>query len=131
MNSSIGRRPRPTPPGRGDGGRCAGQSRGESERLAAPLSVRGSLPADVFQPFGREDSVALASYLARKRVPAWRRPLTPLLVAGTDIAWVAGVEIGDFCRVRPESRRLLELSLEYRDGRPERPPTAPLADPEG
>ena len=103
----------------------------DRDRLAGPLSVRGGLPADVFQAFGRDESVALAEYLARKRVPDWQRPLTPLLVAGTNIAWVAGVEIGEFCRLRPESRRLLELRLEYRGGPPGPPRTAPVADPEG
>ncbi len=93
----------------------------DRDQIAGPLLARGSLPADVFQAFGREDPVALGDYLAGKRVPTWRRPLTPLLVAGTKIAWVAGVEIGDFCRVRPGSHRLLELRLEYRDQRP-RPP---------
>ncbi len=92
----------------------------DRDRLAGPLSVRGGLKADVFQPFGRDADTALGDYLARKRVPAWRRPLTPLLVAGRHIAWVAGVEIGEFCRVRPGSRRLLELRLEYRDQRPRR-----------
>jgi hypothetical protein len=80
------------------------------DRLNAPLTVRGCRPDDEFDPFGH-DAQPLAEFLVRRRVPAWRRTLTPLVVAGESIAWVAGIEIAEFCRVRPESLRLLELRL--------------------
>ncbi len=80
--------------------------------LAGPLTVRGGTRGDVFTPYGHNSARSLVHFLSRKRVPSWRRNLAPVLLAGEKIAWVAGIEIGDFCQVVPESRRLLKLRLE-------------------
>ncbi len=82
------------------------------DSMAGPITVRSGVRGDVFAPFGHETAKTLSQFLGRKRVPIWRRGLAPVLVADGRIAWVAGFEIGNFCRVLPESRRLLRVSLE-------------------
>ncbi len=82
------------------------------DRLVGPLTVRSGLGGDVFTPYGHESAKSLIHFLSGRQVPFWRRNLAPVLIADERIAWVAGFEIGDFCQVVPESRRLLKLRLE-------------------
>ena len=82
------------------------------DRLVGPLTVRSGSGDDTFTPYGHESARSLVHFLSRRQVPVWRRNLPPVLISDERIAWVAGFEIGDFCQVVPESRRLLKLRLE-------------------
>ena len=86
------------------------------DSLAGPFTVRCGVRGDMFRPYGHKSAKPLARFLGRMRVPVWRRDLAPVLVADGKIAWVAGLEIDDSCRVVPESRRLLKVRLETQSG---------------
>ena len=82
------------------------------DSLVGPITVRSGVRGDVFTPYGHKSVSTLARFLGRRRVPVWRRNLAPVVVAGGTIAWVAGIEIANHCRVGPASRRLLRVRLE-------------------
>lgn len=76
----------------------------------SPLSLRFPRPGDRFRPLGAAGSQKLQDFFVNKRVPRAIRPYVPLVLAGPEILWVVGYRIAEPFKVRPETRRVLELS---------------------
>ena len=83
----------------------------DADQLPATLVIRGRRPGERFVPFGGPGERRLKSFLIDARVPRWERPRTPLLDAEGDILWVAGVRRGERAPVGPDTRRILEVTL--------------------
>ena len=79
------------------------------DTLPAALSVRGRRAGDRFHPFGAPGSKRLKAFLIDAKIPRWRRDHLPLLLAGTEIAWVVGVRRGALAPVTVATRRILEV----------------------
>ena len=81
------------------------------DRAALPgmLGVRGRRAGDRFHPFGAPGSKRLKAFLIDAKIPRWRRDRLPLLLAGTEIAWVVGIRRGAVAPVTPATRRILEV----------------------
>jgi tRNA(Ile)-lysidine synthase len=81
------------------------------DRAALPwaLSVRGRRAGDRFHPFGAPGEKRLKAFLIDAKIPRWRRDHLPLLLAGTEIAWVVGIRRGAVAPVTPATRRILEV----------------------
>lgn len=77
--------------------------------VASPLSVRFPRPGDRFYPLGATGSQKLQDFFVNHKVPRAIRPYVPLVLTGTDILWVVGHRIAEPFKVRPETRRVLEL----------------------
>ncbi len=75
----------------------------------AALSVRGRRAGDRFHPFGAPGEKRLKAFLIDAKIPRWRRDCLPLLMAGTEIAWVVGIRRGAVAPVTPATRRILEV----------------------
>lgn len=88
----------------------------DADVLPATLTVRARRRGDLFRPFGGPDLRRLKSFLIDAGVPRWLRPRTPLVEAGGEIIWVAGVRRGRIAPVTAATTRVLELALE--DGWP-------------
>jgi tRNA(Ile)-lysidine synthase len=84
----------------------------DTDLLPPALTVRARRRGDVFAPFGAAGLRRLKSFLIDAGVPRWQRPRTPLVEAGGDIVWVAGVRRGRRAPITAATTRILELRLE-------------------
>jgi tRNA(Ile)-lysidine synthase len=82
------------------------------EQLELPLHVRTRRPGDMMRPLGASGRRKLKKILIDKKVPHAKRDMLPLVLSGGQVAWVAGVEIADFCKVTAETRQVLRLVLQ-------------------
>jgi tRNA(Ile)-lysidine synthase len=89
-----------------------GRAAFDADALPSVLGVRGRRRGDVFSPFGGPPGRRLKAFLIDAAVPRWARPRTPLVEAGAEIIWVAGVRRGAAAPVTPATTRILELALE-------------------
>jgi tRNA(Ile)-lysidine synthase len=82
------------------------------ERLPQPLQMRARLPGERFRPLGMDGhSLKLSDFMVNVGLPRRARTNWPLLVAGGEIAWVAGYRIGERFSVGLGTRQILRLSL--------------------
>jgi tRNA(Ile)-lysidine synthase len=86
------------------------------ERLRLPLQVRFLQPGDRFHPLGAPGRKKLQDFYTDSKIPRAERPFIPLVVSGTDVAWVIGYRIAEPFKVRPETRRVLCLRCETIEG---------------
>jgi tRNA(Ile)-lysidine synthase len=90
----------------------------DARALPAGVTVRARRTGDVFTPFGAPPVGGtparrrLKSFLIDAGVPRWQRPRTPLVEAGGEIIWVAGVRRGALAPVTASTTTILELALE-------------------
>ncbi len=66
------------------------------------VTVRSRRPGDRLRPLGAAGSRRLKQVLIDRRVPRSRRDRLPLLVVGTEVAWVPGVTVAETCRLPRE-----------------------------
>ena len=78
--------------------------------LPPRLLVRGRRRGDRFRPFGGGDR-RLKSFLIDAKIPRWDRDRLPLVDAGRDILWVAGVRRGAAAPVTARTGTVVELRL--------------------
>jgi tRNA(Ile)-lysidine synthase len=83
----------------------------DADLLPGRLQVRGRRRGDRFAPFGGPAERRLKSFLIDAGVPRWDRDRVPLLEAGGDIIWVAGLRRGQLAPVGPGTRRILEVTV--------------------
>jgi tRNA(Ile)-lysidine synthase len=96
----------------------------DADLLPRRLQVRARRRGDRFAPFGGPAERRLKSFLIDAGVPRWERERVPLLEAGGDIIWVAGLRRSRAAPVGPGTKRILEVTL-----RPETTVRSPLAGP--
>ena len=96
----------------------------DADLLPRRLQVRARRRGDRFAPFGGPAERRLKSFLIDAGVPRWERERVPLLEAAGDIIWVAGLRRGQAALIRPETKRILEVTL-----RSEATLRSPLAGP--
>ena len=84
----------------------------DADTLPAALAVRARRRGDVFSPFGAPALRRLKSFLIDAGVPRWQRARTPLVEAGGEIIWVAGIRRGSIAPVTAATTRVLELALD-------------------
>ncbi|MBL8862600.1 MAG: tRNA lysidine(34) synthetase TilS [Planctomycetes bacterium] len=83
----------------------------DARGLPEALTVRTPRRGDRFHPLGAAGSKPLARFLADCGVPRHDRARIPLVVAGDEIVWVAGVRPAHGVRVRSDTRARIELAL--------------------
>ncbi len=89
--------------------------------LEGPLLVRAPRPGDRFRGLGAPGSRPLARVLADAGVPREERAAVPLVLAGDEILWIAGLRPCEARRVRASDTRRLALTLLGAAPAPERP----------
>jgi tRNA(Ile)-lysidine synthase len=92
--------------------REAGRAAFDADALPSALAVRARRRGDLFSPFGGPALRRLKSFLIDAGVPRWRRARTPLVEAGGEIIWVAGIRRGSVAPVTAATTRILELALD-------------------
>jgi tRNA(Ile)-lysidine synthase len=84
----------------------------EEPPWAAPsLWVRFPIAGDRFQALGAPGGKALSRFLADAGVPREDRGRVPLVFAGDELVWVAGIRPCESRRVRPDTEARLRLCL--------------------
>lgn len=81
----------------------------DAERLGAALTVRAWRDGDRMQPLGLEGTKSLQDLFGDRKVPRSVRRTLPVVEAGGEIAWVAGVAVSERFRVRPGTTKTVRL----------------------
>jgi tRNA(Ile)-lysidine synthase len=89
-----------------------GRAAFDADALPSVLAVRPRRRGDVFSPFGAPALRRLKSFLIDAGIPRWQRARTPLVEAGGEIIWVAGIRRGSIAPVTVATTRILELVLD-------------------
>ncbi len=80
-------------------------------RAGLALGVRFAVPGDRFHALGAPGSKRLTRFLAERGIPREERTRVPLVTAGPEILWVAGLAPGEHRRVRARTEWRLRLAL--------------------
>jgi tRNA(Ile)-lysidine synthase len=83
----------------------------DAAALPGPLVVRSRRRGDRFRPFGGPGERRLKSFLIDARIPRWERDRVPVVEAGGEIVWVAGLRRGAQAPVISSTSSVLELAL--------------------
>ncbi len=84
----------------------------DRERVIPPLAVRPRLPGDRYRPLGMAGRKKVKKLLAEAGVPLSRRDLIPVVADRERILWLVGGRPNHHCRVREDTREILEITLE-------------------
>ncbi|MGI9952051.1 tRNA lysidine(34) synthetase TilS [Moorellaceae bacterium AZ2] len=84
----------------------------DREKVQGPLMVRNWRPGDRFSPLGMKGSKKLQDLFVDAGIPAAERRRLPVVVAGENIIWVAGVRIGENYKITAATKEALHLVLE-------------------
>jgi tRNA(Ile)-lysidine synthase len=79
---------------------------------AAELLVRAWRPGDRMAPLGLRGSKSLQDLFTARRVPRLERAAVPVVEAGGEIAWVAGVATSERFKVTGATREAVRLSCD-------------------
>ncbi len=81
----------------------------DAASIQTPLTLCTRWPGARFHPLGAPGHKKLKSFFIDKKVPRAERERIPLVVSGADIVWVAGYQLGNRFRIRPETQRAVRL----------------------
>jgi len=85
----------------------------DARGLATPLCVRWPRPGDRFHGLGAPGSKPLTRFLSDAGVPRQDRARVPLVFAGDELVWVAGIRPCEQRRVSLTTERRLRLTLQH------------------
>lgn len=92
----------------------------DADRLNFPLSIRAYNPGDRVMPLGMHGKTQkISDYFTNRKIPRQARKGWPLLSNGSDIIWVVGQGISEFAAITPQTRRVVQISLQYLSPRPD------------
>jgi tRNA(Ile)-lysidine synthase len=97
--------------GRESPGKEPGKALLEGDHICFPLTVRSFRPGDRFQPLGMEGQKKIKDFFIDRKIPPDRRRRIPLLLFQDRVLWVAGLRLDHRFRLKPESRRVLEVEF--------------------
>jgi tRNA(Ile)-lysidine synthase len=83
----------------------------DADRLPGPLGVRGPRAGDRIRPLGMGGSAKVADMLINQHIPRPARPRWPVVVAGDEPVWVAGLRVSDAFRLTAQTSRGICLRL--------------------
>jgi tRNA(Ile)-lysidine synthase len=81
------------------------------EKIQWPLLVRNVQPGDRFRPLGLRGVKKVNRFFMDRKIPRSHRERVPLIISGSEIVWIAGLEIGDRFSLNDQSRQALRLTL--------------------
>lgn len=83
------------------------------DKIDEDISIRGRLTGDYFQINASGGHKKLKEYFIQEKIPQAQRQKIPLLACGSHVLWVVGKRISEACKVTPETKRILEISVEW------------------
>jgi len=85
----------------------------DSARIAYPLIVRSFLPGDRFVPLGMTGHKKVKDFFVDGKIPSHVRRRLPLLCQGKNPIWLCGLRIDNRFKVRPETEKVVRVSLSF------------------
>jgi tRNA(Ile)-lysidine synthase len=79
----------------------------DADKLGKQLIVRNRREGDLFFPLGSKGKKKLKAFLIDKKIPRQKRDMIPLFIAREEIAWVAGLAIGEHFKIDPSTRNVV------------------------
>ncbi|HIC91348.1 MAG TPA: tRNA lysidine(34) synthetase TilS [Syntrophaceae bacterium] len=76
-----------------------------------PLIIRNIRAGDRFRPLGMESFKKIKDFLINCKIPKNMRKSIPLLVAGDQIVWVAGLRLDDGVKLTGDTRKVLKVKI--------------------
>ncbi|MEA1927569.1 MAG: tRNA lysidine(34) synthetase TilS [Candidatus Auribacterota bacterium] len=83
----------------------------DNDRVVGPLAVRSRLPGDRYRPLFMKGSRKIKDIFIDNRVPGSLRDSIPVILDEKGIIWPIGYRPAHRCRVRKETRAILEINL--------------------
>ena len=81
--------------------------------LSLPLTVRAKRDGERWQPLGLAvHSQKLSDFFVNEKIPQHLRDRWPLVCAGDEVVWVAGLRPAEPCKVGPGTTRIVRLRLQ-------------------
>jgi tRNA(Ile)-lysidine synthase len=79
------------------------------------ITVRFWRKGDKIKPLGMNGHRRLSDIFIDRKIPEYERERIPLVVSGSDIAWIAGIIIGDDFKIADNTKKVLNLRYENPD----------------
>lgn len=80
------------------------------EKITFPLLLRSALPGELFFPCNGAGRKKVSRFFNDRKIPAKDRPSWPVLVSGTEIIAVPGLQIDHKYRITEETKTILTLT---------------------
>jgi tRNA(Ile)-lysidine synthase len=64
-------------------------------------------------PLGMRSERKVSDLLTDRKVPAWRKRLVPVVLAGRRIVWVCGIAVDDRAKVDDRTKQVLQFSFHF------------------
>ncbi len=81
------------------------------EAIGKKLKARSFHPGDRIRPFGMKGHRKVKDIFIDEKVPIGRRGRTPLVFAGDEVLWVAGIRQSEACRVNQDTAKTLKVKF--------------------
>ena len=88
----------------------------DGDRITYPLIMRCFTPGDRFVPLGMRGHKKVKDFFVDRKIPFHVRKRLPLLCRGKEIAWICGMRPDQRFRVRPDTKRIVRVTLALSPG---------------
>jgi len=80
------------------------------DALQQPIILRAFLPGDRMTPIGMTDNhIKLSDMFVNAKTPRLIRKTYPVILSGSQICWLPGLRVADFCKINSNSRKIIHL----------------------
>lgn len=83
----------------------------DAEEMVFPLTIRARKPGDFFYPLGFGKKKKVQDYFVDEKVPRDERDSVPIVVSGSNIAWIAGYRADHRFRITDQTKKFLRLVI--------------------
>ncbi len=83
----------------------------DAAALPPNAEIRNRRAGDIFAPLGAPGTRKLKKFFIDAKIPRWERDGIPLLAAGNEVLWIAGVRLSERVKITPHTRKILKLQL--------------------
>ncbi len=84
----------------------------DADRIEQPLTVRPIHIGDWFIPFGMKGRKLVSDFLTDRKLSRFRKERQWVLCSGSDIVWVIGLRADNRFRITPQTKRIIQISLQ-------------------